>query len=214
MDTANDYRILLAEKGVEELLRVSQSLQVQGRKKFIEAVKSMASEVQNVKYCYLSPPEIAELENFQNLVNTAESLRGMLPDDREYSTITADYWLEYIKNLPELMQRGEISRAYEAIRYFAGEITSRTDLDSLWLCIFDCGVRLEVVTNSDEYRQGRKAVVAYLPPRKFGKVVSRGMFVLQHDRIAKKGELTIDDIRSIAKMLGEVEALLINLLEK
>ncbi len=214
MDTANDFRILLAEKGMEELLKVSQSLQVQGRKRFIEALKSISSELQNVKYCYLSVDELLEFESFLKVVDTARNLRFMLPDSKDYNTALADYWLEYLANLPELMRRGEIERVGEAIRYFAGEITSRSALDGLWLCVFDWGERLEVVTNSEEYKQGKKAVVAYLPPRKFGKVVSRGMFVLQHDRIAKKGELNLADIRSIRKWLGEVESILTNLIKR
>ncbi len=156
MDTANDFRILLAEKGMEELLKVSQSLQVQGRKRFIEALKSISSELQNVKYCYLSVDELLEFESFLKVVDTARNLRFMLPDSKDYNTALADYWLEYLANLPELMRRGEIERVGEAIRYFAGEITSRSALDGLWLCVFDWGERLEVVTNSEEYKQGKK----------------------------------------------------------
>ncbi|WP_456330275.1 RNA-binding protein [Archaeoglobus sp.] len=214
MDTANDFRILLAEKGIEELSRVSQSLQIPGRKRFIEELKPISSEIQNVKYCYLSVDELLEFDSFLKIVETARSLKDMLPNSKDYNTALADYWLEYIAYLPKLMKRGEIERIGEAIRYFAGEIISRSELDGLWLCIFDYGDRVEVVTNSEEYKQGKKAVVAYLPPRRFGKVVSRGMFVLQHDRIAKKGELDLADIRSIRRWLGEVESILMDLIKR
>lgn len=214
MDTANDFRILLAEKGIEEVLRISQSLQIQGRKKVVETLKSMASEIQNVRYCYLSAEELLELDSFISIVENAKAIRDTLPESRDYSNILASYWLEYLAKLPEIMKRGEIKRISEAIRYFAGEIVSRTRFNGLWLCIFDYGDRLEVVTNSEEYRQGKKAVVAYLPPRRFGNTVSRGMFVLQHDRIAKKGELALEDIRSITKWLGEVESILMDFVKK
>ncbi len=214
MDTANDFRILMAEKGIEELQKLGQSLQIQGRKKFLDAVKMLASEIQSVKYCYLSPKDILQMDSFRRIVETASSIRKALPTSKDYNTIAADYWLEYLEGLPKLMERGEISRAYEAVRYFAGEITSRSELDGLWLCIFDYGNRLEVVTNNEEFRQGKKAVVSYLPPRRFGKSVSRGMFVLADDRIKKKGELTLNEIRSISKWLGEVEATVISLVKK
>ncbi len=214
MDTANDFRILMAEKGLEELQRIGQSLQIQGRKKFLDAVKMMASEIQGVKYCYLQPEDILQMESFRKIVETASSLRRNLTELRDFNTITADYWLEYLESLPELMERGEIGRAYEAIRFFAGEIVSRSGLDSLWLCVFDCGERLEIVTNNEEFRQGRKAIISYLPPRKFDKIVSRGMFVLVDDRIKKKGELTLEEIRSISKWLGEVESVVISLVKK
>jgi len=214
MDTSNDFRILLAEKGVEELLKLSHSLQIQGKKRFVEDLRTISSEIQNVKYCYLTPEELLEFESFLKIVESAGRLKEMLPHSRDYQTSVAEYWLGYIAHLPELMKRGEIERIGEAIRYFAGEIVSRSDLDGLWLCILDCGDRLEIVTSSEEYRQGKKAVVAYLPPRRFGKVVSRGMFVLHHDRIAKKGELDLADIRSIRKWLGEVESILFDLIKK
>ncbi len=214
MDTANDFRILMAERGIEELQRVGQSLQIQGRKKFLDAVKVMASEIQSIKYCYLPPEETLQMESLGKVVETASSLRANLTELKDYSTITADYWLEYIEALPKLIERGEISRAYEAIRFFAGEIVSRSELDGLWLCVFDCGERLEIVTNNEEFRQGRKAVVSYLPPKRFGRHVSRGMFVLADDRIKKKGELTLDEIRSLSRWLGEVEAAVISIIKK
>lgn len=214
MDTANDFRILLAEKGVEEVIKISNSLPIIGRKKFVEALKPLASEIQNVKYCYLEPRELLEFESFKKLVETAKELRKLISEKKDYNTLLADYWLSYLEFLPELVKRGELTRIGEAIRYFAGEIVSRVEIDGLWLCVFDCGDRMEIVTNSEEFKQGRKAVVAFLPPRKFGKVVSRGMFVLQHDKIAKKGELNLAEIRSISKWLGEVEAILMDLIKK
>lgn len=93
----------------------------------------------------------------------AELLKKMLPDDRDYNTIAANYWLEYMEKLPELMQRGEINKAYEAIRFLAGEINSRSEFDGLWLCIFDYGERLEIVTNKESFKPRKKVVVSYLP---------------------------------------------------
>ncbi len=214
MDTANDFRILMVERGVEELKRIAQNLQIQGRRDFLDALKVMASEIQTIKYCYLPPEEIVQMESFRRIVKIASSLKKRLPESKDFSTATADYWLEYFETLPELMNRGEISRAYEAIRFFAGDILSRSDMDGLWLCIFDWGERLEIVTNNEEFRQGKKAVVSYLPPKRFGRIVSRGMFVLADDRIKKKGELTLEEIRSIAGYLGEVEAAVISIVKK
>ncbi len=210
MDTANDFRILLAEKGVSELGRIANSLKVPGKKKLVSLLNTLSSEIQNVKYCYLNSSDILDFESFKRVVSLAESMRGMLPEEKSFNEITADYWLEYIQNLPMLMKRGEISKVYEAIRFFSGEIVSKSAVDNLWLCIVDCGRRLEVVTNSAELASRKAVVVSYLPPRRFGEAISRGMFV--DAAFDKKGELSIEDIRSISNKLGEVEAVVVELL--
>jgi len=211
MDTANDFRLRLAEKGLKELEKIIQAVKVQRRKEILKEIRNMQSEMQTIKYCYLSPEEIVELENFKNLVEKAKEIRETLKGaEKDYNWKLADYWLEYISYLPMLMERGEITKPWEAIRFFSGEITARKSLGSLWLCNVDCGFRLDVVTNSDEFKPNTYVVVAYLPPREFGDIVSEGMFVKAE--MKKKGELSIDEIRSIAGSLGEVESIIIELI--
>ncbi len=211
MDTANDFRIRLAEKGLKELERLINAVKVQRRKEILKEIRNMQSEMQIVKYSYLSPEEILELENFKNLVEKAVEIRELLKNaEKDYNWKLADYWLEYMVHLPKLMERGEISKAYEAIRFFCGEIVTRKSLGKLWLCNVDCGFRMDVVTNSEEFKPNTYAVIAYLPPREFDGVISEGMFVPAS--LEKKGELDLDEIRSIADRLGEVESILIGLM--
>jgi hypothetical protein len=213
MDTANDFRILLAERGIKELQKIIPNVKVQRRKELQGDVLRLNSEIQNVKYCYLSPGEIKELDSFKLIVNIAVKLRETLEKaERDFNCLLANYWLEYIEGLPLLMDRGEISRAYEAIRYFSGEILSRTQLNGLWLCVVDCGFRAEVITNSEEFRPKKFAVVSYLPPRRFGNYVSHGMFV--DAEIEKRGELSFGEIKSIAEKLGEVESVIVDLIRE
>lgn len=211
MDTANDFRIRLAEKGLSELERLINAVKVQRRKEILKEIRNMQSEMQIVKYSYLNPNELLELESLKNIVNKAKELREVLKGaEKDFSWKLADYWLEYLADLPKLMQRGEISKPYEAIRFFCGEITNRKNLGKLWLCSVDCGFRIDVITNSDEFKPNTFAVVAYLPPREFNGIISEGMFVPAS--LQKKGELEIEEIRSIADKLGEVESILIELI--
>ncbi|MCS7130140.1 MAG: RNA-binding protein [Archaeoglobaceae archaeon] len=203
-----DYRILLAEKGVEEIKKLSNSLRILKRKEFIAKIEEISAKLQTVKYSYMPAEEVAKLEEILKISEISSKLRKEI-QQRDLQGLTADYWLEYLENLPELMKRGEIMKIYEAIRFFSGDVLSKRKLDRLWLCLFDCGFKLEVVTNSEALAVGRR-VVAYLPPRKFGEVISRGMFV--EATLEKKGELSIEEIRKISRSLGEVEALLISLL--
>lgn len=212
MDTANDFRIKLAEKGVEELEKSLNNVRVQRRKELIKAVSGLKSEVQIVKYSYMPFEELAELESTLKISETAESvLDAVMKAERDFHQLNSKYWLEYLVHLPDLLRRGQIERAYEAIRYFSGEIVSSVQLSySLWLCSFDCGFKMEIVTNSTEFRAGRNAVVSFLPPRQFGEVVSEGMFVSA--QLEKRGELDHSEILAIKDRLGEVEAAILSLL--
>lgn len=212
MDTANDFRIRLAEKGVEELEKSLNNVKVQRRKELVKAVSGLKSEIQIVKYSYMPFEELAELESTIRISETAKSvLDAVLKAERDFHQLNSKYWLEYLTHLPALLKRGQIEKAYEAVRYFSGEIISTVQIsDSLWLCSFDCGFKMEVVTNSQEFRAGRNAVVSFLPPRQFGDIVSEGMFVPA--QLEKKGELTHSEILTIKDRLGEVEAAVLSLL--
>ncbi len=205
-----DFRILLAERGIKELKRVSNSLRIPKRKDFVANLGEIEAKLQVVKYSYMPAEDVARLEELLKISEIASKLRGEIQQN-DLNGITAQYWLEYIERLPELMKRGEIQRVYEAIRFFSGEVVSKRGVGNLWFCLVDCGFKLEVVTNSEALAKGSR-VVSYLPPRKFGDFISRGMFV--DASLGKKGELDIDEIRKISKSLGEVESLLISLISQ
>jgi predicted RNA-binding protein with EMAP domain len=205
-----DFRILLAERGIQELNRISNSLRIPKRKEFVANLGEIEAKVQVVKYSYMPAEEVAKLEELLKISEIASKLRGEVQQN-DFNGITAQYWLEYIEKLPELMKRGEIQRVYEAIRFFSGDVVSKRKTGSLWYCLVDCGSKLEVITNSESLTKGNR-VVSYLPPRKFGDFISRGMFV--DASLGKKGELGIDEIRKISKSLGEVESLLISLISQ
>ncbi len=209
MDTANDFRIRLAERGLGEAERLIHSVKVQRRKEIARKIKGLQSDLQMVKYSYLDPKDITSM--IEPIAKSAEEIREDLKyADRDLNLRIVDYWLEYVVYLPELMKRGIIERAYEAIRYFGGKIVSRKAIDGLWLCTVNCGFRMEVVTNDDSFKPNDSVVVAYLPPKAFGKVISEGMFVPAS--LEKMGELDLEDIRSIAEAFKEVESIIIELI--
>ncbi len=212
MDTANDLRIKLAEKGLKELEKLIQNVKVQKRKELLNRIRNANSLMQTVKYSYMPPEELKELEEFKKLVSEAKTVREAIKSaEKDFNCIQADYWLEYIESLPMLMDRGEIDSPCLAVRFFAGDITSRSEIGGkLWLCIVDCNFRLEVVTNSQEFSPGKRAVIVYLPPRKFGNYISRGMFVSIADE--EKGE--VKDIEVLKKYCsGDVSAAVLSLVE-
>ncbi|AIY90365.1 RNA-binding protein [Geoglobus acetivorans] len=213
MDTANDIRIRLAEKAFSELEKSLNNVRVQRRKELVKKVQELKSEIQIIKYSYMPFGELAEYETTVKISQSANGiLEAIASAERDFHYLTSRYWLEYLRFLPSLLKRGEIQKAYEAIRYFSGEIISVTQLsENLWLCNVDCGFKMDVVTNSEVFRSGRYAVVSYLPPRQFGNVVSEGMFV--DASLDRKGELDHQEILSIKDKLGEVEAMVLSILQ-
>ncbi|RUM34935.1 MAG: RNA-binding protein [Archaeoglobus sp.] len=209
MDTANDFRIKFAEKGLSELEKIVQNLKVQKRKEILGRIRIMSSLLQTVKYSYVRSEELEELDEFKKLVNEAKSVRKLIKSsENDFNAIQANYWLEYIEKLPELMKRGEIDNPCLAIRFFAGEIVNRGEVEKnkLWFCVVDCGFRIIVVTNSPEFLPGKTAVLAYLPPRRFKNFISRGMFVCVSNK--DKGELDVEDIKKYCS--GDVEAAILS----
>ncbi len=212
MDTANDFRIRLAEKGMEELEKSLSNIKLQRRKELVRVISKLKSEIQIVKYSYMPFQDLSEYESTVRISETAKSaLEKVLSAERDFHQLNARFWLDYLASLPSLLKRGEIGKAYEAIRYFSGEIISAVRIaENLWLCSFDCGFKMEIVTNSHEFGAGSEAVVSFLPPRQFGNVVSEGMFVSA--RTGRRGELSHDEILSIKDSLGEVEAVILSML--
>lgn len=214
MDTASDFRILLTEKGISELEKLITNFKIQNRKGLINDLKKMKSNLQIVKYSYMSPADLKQLTEFKEIIERSQDIVSIIlktKTDGDHKFKNAIYWLEYIGKLPELIDRGEIRKAYESIRFFSGEIKNRRVLEKLWHCSVDCNFRIDVVTNSPKFKPGMNVVVSYLPPVSLGGVVSEGMFV--DASLDFKGELNLEQIREISGALGEVESMVLKLLK-
>ena len=211
MDTANDFRIRLAEKAVEECEKSLGNLKIQKRKELVKKITQLKSEIQILKYSYMDFKELSEFESTIKISKTAEEvLKKIENHERDFHYLNSRYWLDYLQNLPKLLKRGEIEKAYEAVRYFSGEIISSKKLDNLWLCKVDCGFGMDVITNSQELANRKRIVVAFLPPKQFGNHISEGMFV--DAEFEKIGELNHPEIKSIKEKLNEVESVILSLL--
>ncbi|AGK62216.1 putative RNA-binding protein containing a C-terminal EMAP domain [Archaeoglobus sulfaticallidus PM70-1] len=209
-DTSKDFRILMAEKAIVELEKLFNVLKLQKRKEYVRKMKDLYSKVQNLKYSYVAPDGIKALDDFKEIVTSTKKFKEDVRKlDRDAQVIKALYWLEYLESLPELMDRGMISQPYECIKYYRGEIVSIKELDRLWLCGVDCGFKLNIITNSEKFKQGSYAVVAYLPPREFGKYTSEGMFVDLLD--GEKGEVSLGEVKNLN--LKEVSSIIMDLLK-
>ena len=203
LDTANDYRILLAEKAISNLEKLFNNLKLQKRKEYQKRLKVMLGEIQNIKYSYLSPKNLIEYESFKKLVAEAKEIGGKVRElEKDTHVAQAIYWLEYLTSLPQLILRGKISRPSEAIKFFRGEIVSRNKINGLWLCTVDCGFKLTVITNNENFKPGKTALIALLPPKNFGNYLSEGMFVSFSE--GEKGEVEPEIAEEVDSMIYEL----------
>jgi|Deesub1362B_J571_1020462.scaffolds.fasta_scaffold00121_71 hypothetical protein len=211
LDTPNDFRILLAEKALFELEKLFNAIKLQRRKEYLKKLKTLVGDIQNVKYSYLSPKDLLNFDSFKKIVSTAVEIGEEVKRlEKDPITIQSLYWLEYLTNLSDLIRQGEISQPFEAIRFFRGEIVSRNKINDLWLCNADCSFKLNVVANNDDFKPGTMALIAYLPPRTFGKYLSQGMFVCMSE--GEKGEVSLDEVKKM-EGLGEVNSLIYELIK-
>ncbi|MBO8183723.1 MAG: RNA-binding protein [Archaeoglobus sp.] len=211
LDTPNDFRILLSEKAISELEKLFNNLKIQKRKEYQRKFRTLAGEMQNVKYSYLSPKDLIEFESFKNIVQNAEKIKREVKDlEKDNFVVQALYWLDYLTSLPKLILKGRISKPSQAIKFYRGEIVSRSKINGLWVCTVDCGFKLNVITNNETFKPGKIALIALLPPRAFRKYLSEGMFVSLSE--GERGEVQAEIIPE--SEVREVDSVILELLKE
>ena len=214
-DTSNDYRLLVAEKSVELILRTVEGANLKGKwnkKQALQAARKMTSEIQTLYYSYLelsaivTTPQIDLLEEqateivealggnswhrqFLELANREEKPK------LEESLAKIKFFLNTILGLKDRISLGEIEDPVMGIDIKKGEILSvskHPEADQLLVCNVNLHQRaITVVTNDLEVREKNQVAVALLPPEVFMGITSEGMFLGAGEGILKdvKGDL-------------------------
>ena len=76
-DTSKDYRLKVAQKSVEEFIKVVEGSNLRGswnKKQVRLLAKNMIPEIQTMYYSYISPQELAKTEYVDNLLNSADEI--------------------------------------------------------------------------------------------------------------------------------------------
>ncbi len=158
MDTANDLRIRYLECLVNLALK-------KARKK--KGSKALISKVKELKYSYGDRDTVlryvSEIGEMLETLDVPEPLAGFIREELE------DFPRKLSLNVRE---------PYQVFRYDIGEVLECREMDGLWECLVR-GKKgsYTVVTNLGKIKRGTLAAVILLPPRKFGDVWSRAMFV-------------------------------------
>lgn len=215
-NTAEDPRILMAERVCRYLENTLVNAKLPGqwdRRGALEALKRISSTVQEMKYSYLPPGQLARSEMSAGVQRGAtlilESLGGegwverflnaARRDERERveeHTSRIRFSLNIFYNPPSRLALGEITEPAYAVDIRAGRVLSATahpERRELTICKVSMGRALNVITNARGVEEGATYAISLLPPRRFGGVLSEGMFLGSEEGLLKvekkEGEL-------------------------
>lgn len=192
MDTANDYRILMAEYALSLLERRAKQWGMpwpfkKGRA--LELVSSIGKTLKRIRYSYLPPEDLVASEDMQALVSLARELAGiMLPgqpvprlEERHKLALAEMRWaLSILIGLPARIRLGPANRPEYAVDVVGAEVSRVEPLpgaDRLRVTRASIGSAVfTVVTNIESIREGEVRAIAILPPAVFRGVISEAMY--------------------------------------
>ncbi len=209
MDTANDFRILMAEHCVSELRNIAGNLKNVKKSAILNDINA---KVMEIKYSYGEiddlKPYLSSLKNLTAKLldllggsNWIKKLRNMKYDDYKIAKIR--FCLNILYNLDSRLKLPN-DPAY-AVDIRVGEVESvakHPQAEKLKICNVNVGKIITVITNLENVKEGMKLPVALLPPVKLMGVVSEGMFLSDENKKENVGEipeLSEDELNNVRK---------------
>ena len=214
-DTSNDYRLKVAEKAIEDFIRVVEGSNLRGswnKKKVRLIAKDMNPDIQTLYYSYISPDQLAKTPQVNNLLKSVdeiiENLGGenyskkflseLNREEREKLELPLSkmkFFFNTIRGLPARLMLGEIDDPIIGVDIQVGELVSvskHPKTDTLMVCNVNLGKRaITVITNDLSVKDNDHVAVSLLPPIAFMGISSEGMFLGAGEGILKdvEGEL-------------------------
>ncbi|MDE4077539.1 tRNA-binding protein [Methanosphaera sp. Vir-13MRS] len=214
-DTSKDYRLKVAEKAIEQFIRVVEGSNLRGswNKKQVRMIaKNMNPDIQTLYYSYVTPQELAKAPQIDNLLNSVDEIienlggedysrkflsevKGDEREKLELSLSKIKFFIYTIRELPARLNLGEIDDPVIGVDIKVGELVSvskHPKTDTLMVCNVNLGSRaITVITNDLSVKDNDRVGVALLPPSAFMGISSEGMFLGAGEGILKnvEGEL-------------------------
>ncbi|RAP49539.1 MAG: tRNA-binding protein [Methanosphaera sp. SHI613] len=211
-DTSKDYRLKVAEKSIEDFIRVVEGSNLRGswNKKQVRLIaKNMNPDIQTLYYSYVSPQELAKTPQMDNLLKAVdeiiENLGGedyakkfqseLNRQEREKLDLPLSkmkFFFNTIRGLPDRLMLGEIDDPVIGVDIVVGELVSvskHQKTDNLMVCNVNLGKRaITVITNDLTVKDNDHVAVSLLPPSEFMGIASEGMFLGAGEGILKDVE--------------------------
>ena len=193
-DTSNDYRLKVAEKAIEDFIRVVEGSNLRGswnKKKVRLIAKDMNPDIQTLYYSYI-------IENLGGENYSKKFLSELNREEREKLELPLSkmkFFFNTIRGLPARLMLGEIDDPIIGVDIQVGELVSvskHPKTDTLMVCNVNLGKRaITVITNDLSVKDNDHVAVSLLPPSAFMGISSEGMFLGAGEGILKdvEGEL-------------------------
>lgn len=214
-DTSKDYRLKVAEKSIEDFIRVVEGSNLRGswnKKQARLLAKNMNPDIQTLYYSYVSPQELAETPQMENLLKSVDEIIENIGGEDYAKKFQSElnrqerekldlplakmkFFFNTIRGLPDRLKLGEIDDPVIGVDIQVGQLVSvskHQKTDNLMVCNVNLGKRaITVITNDLTVKDNDKVGVALLPPSEFMGVASEGMFLGAGEGILKdvEGEL-------------------------
>ncbi|MDO5851366.1 MAG: tRNA-binding protein [Methanobacteriaceae archaeon] len=214
-DTSKDYRLIVAQKAVEQFVRTIEGANLRGswnKKNVLVTAKNMLPEIQALYYSYVPLEDIASSSHMQSLLDGVDQIisdlggenysRQFLSQLNKEERMKLDeplakikFFINTIRGLPDRLKLGEIDDPIIGVDILVGKLASvskHPDSDSLMVCNVNLGKRaITVITNDMTVKDNDHVAVALLFPTSFMGIASEGMFLGAGEGILKgvQGEL-------------------------
>ena len=184
MDTANNPKILVAERCVRNMEKYIGNIR---ELKKDNVLKEIESKIMEIKYSYSDFRSMAPM--LKELQKLCKSVVDSLGGDRwtnklksmkisELAIAHVKFCLNILFNLEHRLQLPDYPEYAVDIRIGAIEsVMKHPHAARLKICNVNVGRIITVVTNIESVKEGEKLPVALLPPEEFFNVVSEGMFL-------------------------------------
>ncbi|GAA5818867.1 MAG: tRNA-binding protein [Methanobrevibacter sp. CfCl-M3] len=207
-DTANDYRLLIAQKSKELYKRAINSGSFKGhwnKRMALDIAENMNSDFQTLAYSYLDPKDLANTPEIKSLREKIDEIVKYLGGDDwvkkflektpkeekekvEENIAKVKFFIRTISNLKERIELGSIDDPIVGVDIIVGEIMSISKHgDNLMITNVNISKNaIKVITNDLNVKEGNRVGIAVLPPVNFLGVVSEGMFLGDGSNILKE----------------------------
>ncbi len=195
LDTAKDARVIVLEDAIRRLNEIVNNRKMKFHieySKLGEILQQAGSLIYEVKYSYLPPDQVADLEATNKIVSSLAGFRTTVDDAIKStgykSTTTKDNLtlaeIYYSFRIVEDFQRKlrnydeEPGRAVNLLAVEISQIQSVPESKNLTECRCTDGSRIwKIVTNLSNVETGTKLACAVLPPVEMMNIVSEAMFL-------------------------------------
>ena len=223
MDTAHDYRFLVAE---EALNRIEQRIKTWSlpyplnKIQALEIVKSIRSTLMKLKYSFLPVDMLIKMSEFQELEQRTKELASMVlpPKSVKIDTVSQRLIVSELKWALSILLglRSRVALGEENLPEYAidiigveiGYVEKHPKAKKLW--ITKAGTEsftFTIVTNIPNIRRGEVRGAAILPPTTFFDVVSEAMFCTDPLDASYKGKRIPRELIHRAEIINVVESI-------